>query len=118
MTHGPPGRARAGPHRSRRRPLMARQDLVSYHRSFLSPDYMDNLFPPSYFESMWKQNREVETIRKRDPEAFEKQREALAKALKVKYRRGTMIVYRGDQGGRDHWEEGEPSDAKVAATME
>jgi hypothetical protein len=97
---------------------MARQDLVSYNRSFLSPDYMDNLFPASYFESVWKQQREVERIRKRDPEAFEEQRQALAQALKVDYRRGTMVVYRGDQGGRDHWEEGVPSDAKVAATME
>lgn len=97
---------------------MAVDKLVAYHRSFLSPDYMDNLFPPSYFESLRKQKREVDAIRSRDPQAFEVQREALAKVLKVKHRRGIMVVYRGDQGGQDHWEEGVPSDEKVAATME
>jgi hypothetical protein len=96
---------------------MASEQEVAYHRSFLSPNYLDNLNPPSWFEKLRRQAKEVEAIRLRDPGAFEEQRKLLAQLLKVPYRPGYMQVYRGDQGGRDHWVSGNPPDAQVAECM-
>src|SRR5262249_8787946 len=52
-----------------------------------------------------------------DPDEFEQRRKGLAQLLGVPYRAGYMQVFWGDQGGRDHWVSGSPSDAQVAECM-
>jgi hypothetical protein len=96
---------------------MASEQEVAYHRSFLAPDYLDNFRTLSSSEKLKKRAAEVDAIRLRDPGAFEEQRKFVAQLLKVPYRPGYMQVYRGDQGGRDHWVSGVPSDAQVAECM-
>jgi hypothetical protein len=96
---------------------MASEQEVTYHRSFLSPRYMDNFRTITLSERLKRRAEDVEAIRLNDAEAFENARQALAQLLRVPFRRGYMQVYRGDQGGRDHWVSGNPSDAQVAECM-
>ncbi len=96
---------------------MASAQEVDYHRSLLSPRYLDNLNPPSWLERTRRQTADVTAIRLRDPDGFEEHRKALAQLLRVPYRAGYMQVYVGDQGGQDHWVSGTPSDAQVAECM-
>ena len=46
---------------------MASDREIEYHRSSLSPDYMDNLVPLARSEKIRKQAAEVTAIRLRDP---------------------------------------------------
>src|SRR5262245_9138401 len=75
-----------------RRPSMASEDEVAYHRTFLSPHYMDNFNSPSSYERLMRSAGEAEEIRLQDPEEFEKVRKALAQALKVPYRSGEVVT--------------------------
>ena len=61
--------------------------------------------------------RRLMPSRRRDPAEFEERRKTLAHVLKVPYKAGYMQVYFGDQGGRDHWVSGVPSDDQVAECM-
>jgi hypothetical protein len=98
---------------------MATEQEVMYHRSFLSYWYLENLNPPTrgsprYLE---RQAREIDTMRRRDPELFERTRKSLAMLLKVPYLPGDVQNHRGDPGGRFHWVSGQPSDAEVVECM-
>src|SRR5262245_57977945 len=77
-------------HLTRRRFHMAVEKEIEYHRSLLSPNYMENLVPLTRPERLRKQAEEVTAIRLRDPEAFEEQRKLLAQLLKVPYKPGHM----------------------------
>jgi hypothetical protein len=96
---------------------MPTEQEIAYHRSFLSPRYSDNFRAITQAELLRRTASDIEAIRLRDPDVFERARESLAMLLKVPYRRGYMRVYVGDQGGRDHWVDGNPSDAQVAECM-
>ena len=85
---------------------MASEAEVAYHRSFLSPDYLDNISPPNGAQKLRKRAAEIDDLRQRDPQDFEERRRILAQAFKVPYRCGYMQMYPGDQGGRDHWVNG------------
>ena len=50
---------------------MATDKEVEYHRSLLSPDYLDNLVPLTRSEKLRKQAAELTAIILRDPDAFE-----------------------------------------------
>ena len=69
---------------------MASEQELWYHRSFLSPFYMDNFRPPPIPKN------KVEEIRLRDPNEFEEVRQDLARALKVPYRPGQILSYSHD----------------------
>src|SRR5262245_56619269 len=101
-----------------RPPMASHEELVAYHRSFLSPFYTDVLRAPNEYEKLLRKAAEVEAIRLRDPEAFEEARKDLAKALKVPYSPGWWARPSGDVGRNDRWVEGSPPDAKVAEVMD
>jgi hypothetical protein len=97
---------------------VASEQEVAYHRSFLSPYYLDNFSPPTWWQRIRREEEEVEAIRLRDPVEFENTRKSLAKVLRVPYYPGVMASPRGDQGGRARWVSGNPPDDKVAEIME
>jgi hypothetical protein len=97
---------------------VANAEEAVYHRSYLSPDYLDNFRQFDQAALARRRAEDVDAIRERDPNAFEDRRQSLAQMLRVPYRPGYMQVYPGDQGGRDHWVTGIPSDAEVAECME
>lgn len=96
---------------------MATDQEVMYHRSLLSPAYLESLNPPQWFEKAKRQVRDIEALRLRDPQDFEERRKRLAPILNVAYKPGYMQTYPGDQGGQDRWVSGVPSDAQVAECM-
>jgi hypothetical protein len=96
---------------------VASEQEVAYHRSFLSPFYLDNFIPPTRPEMLKRRAAEIDAIRDMDLDAFEEHRRSLAFLLKVPYRPRYMVSYPGDQGGRDHWVDGNPTDAQVAECL-
>src|SRR5947209_1712682 len=96
---------------------MASADEAAYHRTFLAPNYWDNFHKFTRGELARRRTEEVDRIRDQDLDAFEDRRKMLAQMLRVPYRSGYEQTYPGDQGGRDHWVEGVPSDAAVAECM-
>jgi hypothetical protein len=95
--------------------MASHEELVEYHRSFLSPFDTDVLRAPNEYQKLLRKAAEVEAIRLRDPEVFEEARKDLRKALKVPYSPGWMATdtYR-DWNRKERWKEGFPLDAKVA----
>jgi hypothetical protein len=92
---------------------------VTYHRSYLSPYYLENLSNPGWFVNR-RTPKEIETIRLRNEEEFEKVRESLAKALKRRFVRGAYGVESnvplvGER--RRYWSGGQPEDYLVAEVI-
>jgi hypothetical protein len=98
---------------------MASDAEVRYHRSFLSPYYLDNLNPPAWFEKARRKREDMEVIRLRDPVKFEDTRKSLAKAMNIPYFPG-MYLKKPNQfvEGATYWQEGTPSDYAVAEVLE
>jgi hypothetical protein len=97
---------------------MASKQEVAYHRTFLSPRYLDNFSDPGWWEKVVRRPaRDVENLRLGDPEAFEEARKFLAQALKVPYRPGSIVYSTGDSGKPPVWVSGYPDDFKVAELM-
>lgn len=99
---------------------MAADPLEQYHRSFLSPYYLDNVIAPPWEQKMARTAKDIEILRLRDPKAFEDTRKKLAQALKVQYLPGMNVADAnvplvGER--RTTWRSGFPSDIKVAAVM-
>jgi hypothetical protein len=97
---------------------MAVEKEVEYHRSFLSPDYMDSVVPLTRSERLRKQAAEVTAIRLRDPDAFEEQRKFLAQLLNVSYKPGHIYTKWDGAAPPGSWVSGNPPDAQVAECLE
>ena len=46
---------------------MPSEKVVAYHRSFLSPDYLDNLVPPTASQRLKKHAAEVDAVKAEGP---------------------------------------------------
>src|SRR5262245_59893317 len=98
---------------------MASDAEVEYHRSFLSPFYVDNITAPNWWEKVQRKAWEVEEIRVRNSEALKAMRKPLARLCNVQYTTGRyMTAAQGDVGGPStKWSGGNPSDDSVAECM-
>jgi hypothetical protein len=91
---------------------MATEQEIAYHRTFLSPFYMDNFRPRPLPKNV------VEEIRLRDPEEFEQVRKELAQAFKARYTPGGMVQVGHDLYTTREYREGSPVDMQVAGYIE
>jgi hypothetical protein len=95
---------------------MPTEQEVAYHRSFLSPYYLENLRSPGWFAKKRKPE-EIETIRRRNPDEFERVREILAKAIDAQHVRGMYVTRRNEFATHTEWLEGNPKDYLVAEVI-
>lgn len=98
---------------------VARQ-VVAYHRSFVSKYYLDHFQPHSDAGRTKRTIAEIEEMRLRDPDAFEKARQSLAVMLKVPYKPGYYLPVDPEAQGNSltpQWVTGTPSDIQVGDCM-
>ena len=97
---------------------MASEQAVAYHRTFLSPHYVNKLLFPEEWNERNRNAAEINDFRRIDPTKFEEMRKTLAQLLNVEYRSPRENRPRvGDQGGWDPYREGQPSDGRVVEFM-